>query len=163
MIAVNEVKNNSPHFTAFLTTIHREIHRISYKNSPYQLLLQIFIKNAVSGVNFCKKKAVIAVNEFKKNNSPHFTAFLRTIHREIRRISYKNSPNQLLLQINLRKAVNAVNAVEKKFHCNSYKNSQQNSPHFLPKFAAFVFQPFLKSNLNSEEILKNKVKDGAVE
>ena len=44
-------KNNSLHFTAFLTTIHR----ISYKNSPHQLLLRIYIKNAVIAVIFCKK------------------------------------------------------------------------------------------------------------
>ena len=30
-------KNNSPHFTAFLTKICREIHRISYKNSPHMI------------------------------------------------------------------------------------------------------------------------------
>ena len=28
-------KNNSPHFTAFLTKIHCEIHRFSNKNSPH--------------------------------------------------------------------------------------------------------------------------------
>ena len=30
-------KNNSPHFTAFLTNTQREIHRISYKNSPHMI------------------------------------------------------------------------------------------------------------------------------
>ena len=80
--AVNAVKkNNSPHFTAFFTKIHREIHRISYKNSPHQRLRQNNVRNAVK-----------AVNAVKKNNSPHFNALLTKIHREIHRISYKNSP-----------------------------------------------------------------------
>ena len=70
MIAMNAVKiNNSPHFTAFLTKIHREIHRISYKNSPHRFLRQNNVRNAVK-----------AVNAVKKNNSPHFTAFLTKIH-----------------------------------------------------------------------------------
>ena len=38
------------------------------------------------------RNAVKAVNAVKKNNSPHFTAFLTKTHREIHRISYKNSP-----------------------------------------------------------------------
>ena len=63
-------KNNSPLFTAFLTKIHHQIHRISYKNSPHRLLWQINVRNAVNAV-----KAV------KKNNSPHFTACLTKIHR----------------------------------------------------------------------------------
>ena len=65
---------NSPHFTAFLTKIHLEIQRISYKNSPHRLLWQI------------------NVTAVKKNNSPHFTAFLTKIYREILRLSFKNSP-----------------------------------------------------------------------
>ena len=70
VIAVNAVKINiSPHFTAFLTKIHRKIHRISYKNSPHRLLWQINVRNAVK-----------AVNEVKKNNSPRFIAFLTKIH-----------------------------------------------------------------------------------
>ena len=85
MIAVNAVKINiSPHFTAFLTKIHRKIHRISYKNSSHQILRQNNVRNAVK-----------AVNVVKKNNSPHFTAFLTKIHREIHRISYKNSPHMI--------------------------------------------------------------------
>ena len=81
VIAVNAVKINiSPHFTAFLT----KIHRISYKNSLHQLLWQTNVRNAVK-----------AVNAVKKNNSPHFTAFLTKIHREIPRISYKNSPHRI--------------------------------------------------------------------
>ena len=35
--ALNAVKKNSPHFNAFLTKIHRKIHRISYKNSPHMI------------------------------------------------------------------------------------------------------------------------------
>ena len=68
------------YFTAFLTKIHRKIHRVSYKNSPHRLLWQINVRNAMK-----------AVNAVKKNNSPHFTAFLTKIHRKIHRISYKNS------------------------------------------------------------------------
>ena len=73
MIGVNVVKINiSQHFTAFLT----KIHRISYKNSPHQLLWRNNVRNAVK-----------AVNAVKKNNSPHLTAFLTKIHRENHRIS----------------------------------------------------------------------------
>ena len=83
VIAVNAAKINiSPHFIAFLTKIHRKIHRISYKNSPHQLSWQINVRIAVK-----------AVNAVKKNNSPHFTAFLTKNLREIHRISYKNSPH----------------------------------------------------------------------
>ena len=85
VIPVNAVKINiSPHFTAFLTRIHRKIHRISYKNSPHHLLWQNNVRNAVK-----------AVNAVKKNNSPLFTAFLTKIHREIHRISYKHSPHRI--------------------------------------------------------------------
>ena len=85
VIAVNAVKINiSPHFTAFLTKIHRKIHRISYENSPHRLLWQINVPNAVK-----------AVNAVKKNNSPHFTSFLTKIHREVLRISYRNSPHMI--------------------------------------------------------------------
>ena len=85
MIAVNAVTINiSEHFTAFLTKIHRKIHRISYKNLPHRLLRQINVRNAVK-----------AVNVVKKNNSPHFTAFLTKIHRGIHHISYKNSPHMI--------------------------------------------------------------------
>ena len=59
------------------------------------------------------RNAVIAVNAGKINISPHFTAFLTKIHRKIHRISYKNSPHQLLWQNNVRNAVKAVNAVKK--------------------------------------------------
>ena len=52
----------------------------------------------------------------EKNNSPLFTAFLTKIHHQIHRISYENSPHRLLWQINVRNAVNAVNAVKKKIH-----------------------------------------------
>ena len=85
VIAVNAVKINIlAHFTAFLTKIHRKIHRISYKNSPHRLLWQNNVRNAVK-----------AVNAVKKNNSPHFTTFLTKIHRQIHRISYKNSPHMI--------------------------------------------------------------------
>ena len=76
VIAVNALKISiSPHFTAFLTKIHRKIHRISYKISPHRLLWQINVRNAVIAV--------------KINISPHFlqkftakfTAFLTKIHR----------------------------------------------------------------------------------
>ena len=81
VVAMNAVKIKiSPHFTAFLT----KIHRISYKYSPHPLLWQINVRNAVK-----------AMNAVKKNNSPHFTAFLTKIHCEIHRISYKNSPYSL--------------------------------------------------------------------
>ena len=83
LITVSAVKINiSLHFTAFLTKIHRNIHRISYKSSPHRLLWQTIVRNAV-----------IAVNAVKKNNLLHFTAFLTKIHREIHRISCKNSPH----------------------------------------------------------------------
>ena len=59
---------------------------------------------------------MIAVNAVKKNNSPLFTAFLTKIHHQIHLISYENSPHRLLWQINVRNAVNAVNAVKKKIH-----------------------------------------------
>ena len=72
------------YFTAFLTKIHHKIHRISYKNSPHRLLLQINVRNAVK-----------AVNAVKKNNSPHFTAFFTKIQREIHRIYYINSPHMI--------------------------------------------------------------------
>ena len=79
MIAVNAVKINiSPHFTAFLTKLCRKIHRISYKNSPHQLLWQNNVRNALK-----------AVNAVKKNNSPPITAFLTKVHHEIHRNSYK--------------------------------------------------------------------------
>ena len=68
----------------------------------------IFVKNAVFAVNAVKKN--------KKNNSPLFTAFLKKIHHQIHRISYKNSPHRLLWQINVRNAMNAVNAVKKIIH-----------------------------------------------
>ena len=68
--AVIAVKINiSPHFTLFLTKIHRKIHRISYKNSTHRPLWQINVRNAVK-----------AANAVKKNNSPHFIAFLTKIH-----------------------------------------------------------------------------------
>ena len=76
VIAVNVVKTNiSPHFTAFLTKIHREFHRISYKNSPHRLLWQINVRNAVKAVNAVKKKFIIFHRISYKNsprNSPHF-------------------------------------------------------------------------------------------
>ena len=85
VIAVNAVKINiSPHFTAFLTKIHRKIHRIAHKNSPHRFLWQNNVRNAVK-----------AVNAAKKNNSSHFTAFLKKIHRKIHRISDKNSPHMI--------------------------------------------------------------------
>ena len=85
VIAVNAVKiNNSPHFTAFLTKIHRKIHRISYKSSPHRLLWQNNVRNAVN-----------AVNAVKKNNSQNLTAFLTKFHCEMHRISYKNSPHMI--------------------------------------------------------------------
>ena len=81
VIAVNAVKiNNSPHFTAFLT----KIHRISYIISLHQLWWQNNVRNAV-----------IVVNAVKINNSPHITAFLTKIHRVIHRISYKKSPHMI--------------------------------------------------------------------
>ena len=85
VIAMNAVKINiSPHFTAFLTKIHRKIHRISYKNSSHRVLWQNNVRNAVK-----------ALNAVKKNNSPHFTAFFTKIHRDIHRISYKNSSHMI--------------------------------------------------------------------
>ena len=72
------------------------------------------------------RNAVIAVNAVKVNISAHFTAFLTKIHR----ISYKNSPHQLLWQNNVRIAAKAVNAVKKTVH--------HISPHFLQKFTAFL-------------------------
>ena len=99
VIAVNAVKINiSSHFTLFLTKIHREIHRISYKNSP-QMISKVnsiwfkFTRNFkdvsyrwLSGLSswrhaggqrfapvwegfFCNN------TEKKINNSPRFTAF----------------------------------------------------------------------------------------
>ena len=93
-------KHNSPHFAAFLTKIHREIHRISYKNSPHLLsnVYSIWIKfrriikavreswrsgirswrhavgqrlEPVSWSFFCKNTE----NAVKINNSPRFTPF----------------------------------------------------------------------------------------
>ena len=93
MIAVNAVKkNNSPLFTAFLTKIHHQIHRISYQNSPHRLLWKINVRNAVNAVNrgelFFFTAFSVAVNyPFSPLNamnyffSPHFTAFLTKIHR----------------------------------------------------------------------------------
>ena len=94
-------KNNSPHFTAFLTKIHREIHRISYKNSP-QMISKVYsiwfkftrkfndvreswrselssgkscrraeVRTRVRTTLFCKNTE----NAVKINNSPRFTAF----------------------------------------------------------------------------------------
>ena len=51
-------KNNSTLFTEFLTKIHHEIHRISYKNSPHLHLWQINVRNAVKAVNAVKKKII---------------------------------------------------------------------------------------------------------
>ena len=50
-----EKENILPHFTAFLTNIHRKIHRISSKNSPHRLSWQNNVRNAVKAVNAVKK------------------------------------------------------------------------------------------------------------
>ena len=72
VLAVNAVKINiSPHFTAFLTKIHRKIHRISYKNSPHRRLWQNNVRNAVKSVNAVKKKST-TFHRISYNNSPHF-------------------------------------------------------------------------------------------
>ena len=63
-------------------------------------------------MRFCKK-----CGEYGgKNNSPVFAAFLTKIHHEIHHISYKISLHRLVWQINVRNAVNAVNAVKKIYH-----------------------------------------------
>ena len=56
-------KNVSEHFTAFLTKINREVHRISYKYSPHQLSCQNNVRNAVHAIN--------AVEKLIHRNSPH--------------------------------------------------------------------------------------------
>ena len=63
-------------------------------------------------VNFCKTCG--DCGESGEKNSPHFTAFPTKIHRKIQRVSYKNSPNRLLWQINVRNVVKAVIALKKK-------------------------------------------------
>ena len=64
----------------------------------------IFVRNAVNAVYFCKN--CDDCGECGENK--YFTAF--------HRISYKNSPHQLLWQNNVRNAVKAVNAVKKIIH-----------------------------------------------
>ena len=81
----------------------------------------------------------------KINISQHFTAFLTKVHRKIHRNSYKNSPHRRLLQINVRNAVKAVNAVKKIIH-TFHRISYKNSPHFLQKFTAYDFQSLLNLN-----------------
>ena len=93
---------------------------------PDRGLWVIFVRNAVSAVNFCNK---------------YFTAFLKKIHREIHRFSYKNSSHRHLCQINVKNAVNELNFCKKCGDCSesgerifpriSYKNSPQKSPNFL--------------------------------
>ena len=109
VIAVNAVKINiPPHFNAFLTKIHRKIHRISYKNSPHRHLWQINVRNAVKAVNAVKK----------------FTAF--------RCISYKNSPrnspHDKFIAFDFQNLLNLI-SIHKKFQ-------RCISPHFLRKFNA---------------------------
>ena len=48
------------YFTAFLTKIHRKIHRISYKNSPHRPLWQINVRNVVKAVNAVTKPKLTA-------------------------------------------------------------------------------------------------------
>ena len=82
VVAVNAVKkNSSPLFTAFLTKIHHQIHRISYKNSPHRLLWQINVRNAVIAVNAVKKIIHHISPHFLQKFNAKFTAFLTKIHR----------------------------------------------------------------------------------
>ena len=95
----------------------------SRENYPVEVFVQIFLRNAVKAVNFCK----ICGDCGECGENKYFTAFHRIsykIHRKIHRISYKNSPHRLLWQNNVRNAVKAVNAVKKKittFHRISFQ------------------------------------------
>ena len=94
MIAVNFCKKCRDCGECGEKNFFTEFHRISYNNSPQSSphFLQKFTATFVA--NYCKKCGESGECGVK-NNSPHFTAFLTKVHREIHRISYKNLPKNL--------------------------------------------------------------------
>ena len=71
--AANAVKkNNSTHFTALLTKIHRWLHHIFYKNLLHQFSWQNYAINAVNAVKKYSQDFTAFLRKNSPQNSPHF-------------------------------------------------------------------------------------------
>ena len=120
-------ENNSPHFTAFPTKIHREIHRISYKNTPHWLsnvywIWFKFIWKSIEVRDIWRSELRRWSHEGGRGSHPcKLASFFRNIENSVK----TNNSSQFTAHTAKRCKENAVKIF---FTCIS--------PHFLRKFTA---------------------------